>query len=134
MEQVLFPEPALVILRQASGDVNASHSYEMLSGGFAWSDECLRQAARICMEHGSWAVRYVMGYRASLIREDPREDLRPPWDQLLRECPDWPGFRPERRDPSWAQELDRERRKRCVEFRRLERRIQRHTETKEEGA
>jgi hypothetical protein len=68
-----------------------------------------------------------MGYRASLIRGSPREELRPPWDQLFQECPEWPGFRPERRDPSLANELDRESRRVDVCIRRIERRMQQST-------
>jgi hypothetical protein len=124
MEGMLFPEPALAILRQARWDANATYSFEIMSGGFAWSDECLGQVAFICMERGSWAFRFVLGYRASLSREAPREEFRASWEQLQRECPEWPGFRPERRAPSLAAELDREQRKLCAGFRRLERRIQ----------
>src|SRR5262249_52343053 len=105
---MLFPEPALAILRQARRDANARRSYEIMSGGFAWSDERRGEVTFICMEHGSWAFRYVLGYRASLIRGAPREGLRASWDQLLRECPQWPGFDPERRSPTLAGELARE--------------------------
>jgi hypothetical protein len=81
------------------------------------------------MKHGSWAFRFLMGYRASLIRGIPREELRPPWDQLLRE---WPGFRPERHDPTLAAELDRECRQVDVCVRRIERRMrQSEADTKE---
>lgn len=128
MDRMLFPEPALVILRQARWDANASHSYEIMSGGFEWSDEKLSDVSFICMEHGSWAFRVIMGYRASLIREVPREELQAPWDQLRQECPDWPGFRLERRTPALVHELDRERRKTCVGFRRLERRLEKLSE------
>src|SRR5262249_44476426 len=105
MDEMLFPEAALAILRQARWDPNATHSFEVVSGGFAWSDERLQEAAAACMEHRSWAFRYLMGYRASLTRGAPREELRPPWDQLLRECPEWPGFRSERSGPEVAAEL-----------------------------
>jgi hypothetical protein len=103
-----------------------------MSGGFAWSDERLSQSSTACMAQESWAFRVVTGYRASLIRGAPREELRPPWDQLLRECPEWPGFRP---DPSRAAELDRESRKIDVCLRRIERRLrQRAAEASEQGA
>jgi hypothetical protein len=94
-----------------------------MSGGFAWSDERLPQSSTACMAHGSWVFRFVMGYRVSLIRGAPREELRPAWDQLLRECPDWPGFRPERSDPSLATELDRESRRVDVCLRRVDLRL-----------
>jgi hypothetical protein len=132
VDQMLFPEEALAILRQARWDANATHSYEVMSGGFAWSDERISQSATACMAHGSWAFRFLMGYRASLTRGSSREELRPPWDQLLRECPEWPGFRPERHDASLATELDRESRRVDVCVRRIERRMrQSAADTKE---
>ena len=127
MDRMLFPVAALAILRQARWEPDATHSYEVMSGGFAWSDERLSQLSTACMAEGSWAFRYLMGYRASLIRGAPREELRPPWDQLLRECPEWPGFRPERSDPSLAAELDRESRGVDVCVRRIERRMRQST-------
>jgi hypothetical protein len=123
MSEMLFPEPALAILREARWDPDATHSFEIMSGGFQWSDERLGEAALACMACGSWAFRYVMGYRASLIRGVPREGLRPPWDQLLQECPNWPGFCPERVSPLLAAKLDRESRLACVGFRRFEREL-----------
>jgi hypothetical protein len=114
----LFPEAALAILRQARFDANASHQFEIMSGGFAWSDERLAEVAPICTPQDNWSFRILMGYRASLTRDAPREELRAPWDQLLRECPDWPGFRPERRSPTLAAELEREGRRSCVGLRR----------------
>jgi hypothetical protein len=105
MHEMLFPDEALAILREAQWDPFASRSYEIMSGGFRWSDECWGDVTPICMEQGSWAFRYVLGYRAWLIRGVPREELRLPWDQLLRACPEWPGFRPERCSPTLAGEL-----------------------------
>jgi hypothetical protein len=105
---MLFPPEALALLRKACWDANARRRYEILSGGFAWSDERLWDVAPICMAQGSWAFRYLMGYRASLIRGMPRDALRAPWDQLLRECPDWPGFRLERSNPALLRELEAE--------------------------
>jgi hypothetical protein len=123
VDETLFPEAALAVLRQARWDPNATHSFEVMSGGFAWSDERLGEAAAACLEHRSWAFRLLMGYRASLIRGAPRDELRPPWDQLLPECPQWPGFRPERSDRALAAELDRESRRTAACVRRLERRL-----------
>ena len=126
MGSVLFPEQALALLRQAHWGANASRRYEIMSGGFHWSDErLLGDTALICMEQGCWAFRYVMGYRASLIRGNPREELRAPWDQLLRECPDWPGFRPERSSPDLLRELQAEDERSARELNQLDREINR---------
>ncbi len=122
---MLIPEQALAVLRQARWDASASRRYEIMSGGFIWSDERLGEVAHLCVEQGNWAFRYVIGYRASLIRGAPREGLRAPWDQLLRECPDWPGFRPERSSPILARELDAESEQACRELDELDREIER---------
>jgi len=106
--EMLFPDEAFALLQQARWDASATRQYEIMSGGFAWSDEWPSDVAYLCVERGSWAFRYVMGYRASLIRGAPREELRAPWDQLLRECPEWPGFRPERSSPALTKDLDYE--------------------------
>jgi hypothetical protein len=98
----LFSENELAILRGAQFDPEASRTYDMLSGGFHWSDE------RLVLAIDTWAFSYVMGYRASLSNGAPREELRAAWDQLRRECPNWPGFRPERRAEVLATDLVQE--------------------------
>lgn len=120
--KVLFPYSAIKILRDARWSANATRSYEILSGGFHWSDECLLDVLRICVESDNYAFRYVIGFRASLIRGVPRNELREPWDQLRIECPNWPGFRSERCNPSLAQELNRESQKACDDLDELDRR------------
>jgi len=104
----LFPASALAILRKAHYDEKATRNYEILSGGFWWSDELLRDVATVCMEVDSYAYGYVMAYRASISTGTPRDDLRGAWDQLLLECPDWPGFRPERCATTLARDLHEE--------------------------
>jgi hypothetical protein len=104
----LFPEAALDILRQARFDEKAVRKYEKLSGGFWWSDERIYDVVGLCMEVDSHAYQYALAFRASLSNGTPRDDLRDAWDQLLRECPNWPGFRLERRATSLASELQDE--------------------------
>jgi hypothetical protein len=120
---MFFPDAAIRILREARWEPDAKRSYEIMSGGFVWSYERLGEASRICVESDSWAFRYVMGYRASLTHGTPRDELREPWDQLLSECPDWPGFRPERCDPILAPELDERSHKACADLEELNRKI-----------
>src|SRR5262249_32865353 len=93
---------------QARWNANATYGFEIMSGGFTWSDERLWEVAQLCAGQNNWAFRYVIGDRASLSRGAPRESLRVPWDQLLAECPDWLGFRPQRSSPTLAKELDAE--------------------------
>lgn len=104
----LFPETALTILRQTRCNPQAACSYEGMSGGLRWNDEFPGEAIEACIRADSWAFRCVWAYRASLIRGQPRDELRGAWDQLARECPEWPGFRPERRAAALRDWLDSE--------------------------
>lgn len=105
---MLFPDAALSILREACWSPDAERTFEGMSGGFMWSAERLTDVASICSKLDNWAFRYVIAYRASLIRRKPRSELIEPWEQLRIACPDWPGFRPERSDPALEEALDAE--------------------------
>ncbi len=105
-QQWTFQEDVLDILRQTRWDPNAICIYDGISGGLVWSDEYPRAAFAACFSENNWAFRYVLAYRASLIREDPRDEFRAPFFQLVRECPDWPGLRPERRSPELQDHLN----------------------------
>lgn len=120
---MLFPDAAIQILREARWSPDATRRYEILAGGFYWSDELIFDVARICVEAESWAFRFVVGYRSSLIRGVPRDELRKPWEQLQIECPNWPGFRQDRCGPSLIQELNREDQKACDDLDDLDRQI-----------
>jgi hypothetical protein len=101
-----FPDAVIEILRQAHWDPNAQRDFDLMSGGYEWSDEGFRDALSKCASADVDPFRCVLGYRASLVLGEPRAELREPWDQLLAVCPDWPGFRPERADPCLAKELN----------------------------
>lgn len=120
MSVILFPDEALDILRGARYRPEAERSYEIMSGSFWWSDELVGETFAACRRHGSWAFRYLMGYRGSLIRGAPDAELEPVWQQVARACPDWPGLRPERNSPTLAGALHREGRKNCAESLRLD--------------
>lgn len=100
-----MPKPEVLIpyLRGLRVDPTATRSYEAMSGGFFWSDE--RPAPPYSESASDYAMRFLLGYRASLVRGQPREDLRSVWDAVLAACPGWPGFLPERRSPTLAEEL-----------------------------
>jgi hypothetical protein len=70
-----------------------------------WSDE--RPEPGYSEVAGDYAMRFLFGYRASLVRGQPREDLRSVWEAVLAACPEWPGFLPERCSPALAEELSR---------------------------
>lgn len=121
----MFPESALVILRRTRWNPESKCGYEGLSGGLVWSDEFPREAIEACVSVDNWAFRHVLGYRASLIRGEPREELRSAWDQLARECPDWPGFRPGRQASELRERLDSEQARFAREMDELDRRCSR---------
>lgn len=102
-----FSDSAIAILRSAFWDQDAERSFDLMSGGFMWSDEKFHEALHECSDDIG-PFRCILAYRASHIRGKPREELRELWDQLLSACPDWPGFRPERLNRSLEDELDAE--------------------------
>lgn len=103
-----FPDTAIEILRQACWEPKAHRSYDLLAGGFMWSDEGFDEVLHVCEEGYVGPFRCVLAYRASLIRGEPRNELQEAWDQLLAACPSWPGFRAERTGCSLEEELDAE--------------------------
>src|ERR1700689_1212629 len=87
---------AELLLKQLRGlkfNPNATRDFELMSGGFIWSDERPRDYDDVVT---GYAFRFLIGFRASLIHGKPREELRFVWDAVWAGCPDWPGFRPER--------------------------------------
>jgi hypothetical protein len=102
------PEKLIPHLQALCYDPAAERSYEMMSGGFMWSDELPPSDVYFDPHDGDYALRFLLGYRASLIRGRPDEGLRPVWDAVLAACPNWPGFRSERCSVSLAAELEKE--------------------------
>src|SRR2546423_820147 len=100
-----MPKPAILTkaLRGLRHDPQATRSYEMMSGAFVWSDE---RPADYCDVEADYAFRFLIGYRASLVRGEPREELRSIWEAVSEACPEWPGFRPERCSTDLAGDLD----------------------------
>jgi hypothetical protein len=101
------PNAELLIkkLRGLKYDPNATRSFELMSGGFLWSDERPGDYDDVA---AGYAFRLLIGFRASLICGKPREELRFVWDALRAGNPDWPGFRAERLDTALVEELDSE--------------------------
>src|SRR5262245_41387493 len=102
-DSALFSEAELSLLRGARYDPNAIRHCDLFAGGFFWSDEAIKELA---MASDNYLHRYVIYYR-SLLSQGKAPTPFPLWDQLLRECPDWPGFRPERRTSELATEYER---------------------------
>jgi hypothetical protein len=112
-DRSLLPRPAVLVraLRRTRYSPAATRSAELMSGGFMWSDE-MPAWWYFDPDHG-YAFRFLIGFRASVIRGEPMESLRPIWNEVQRQCPRWPGFRPERSDPALRPELERELRGTC---------------------
>jgi hypothetical protein len=115
-----FPDGAIEILCQTKWTPSAERTFDGMAGGFVWDDEFTREAISACTEIDNWAFRVVIAYRASLVAGEPREELRAPWDQLARDCPDWPGFRPERRSTDLKGPMERANERFMASIRRLE--------------
>jgi hypothetical protein len=98
------PEVLVEFLRGLKYDPDATRHYEVMSGGFVWSDEIPKDYSD---KAADWALRFLIGYRASLIRGKPREELRFVWDTVLAGCPGWPSFHPERSNTALAEELNK---------------------------
>jgi hypothetical protein len=116
MDEMLFPEEALVLLRDARYDAKARRGFECLTTSFHWSDERLSQVVRLCLNRESRAYFYAMVYRTSVIKGEPVEEYRRTWEQLRQACPEWPGFRPERCSPDLYAAWQRELKRMCIGF------------------
>jgi hypothetical protein len=102
-----FPAEAIEILRETKWSPLTKRTFDGMAGGFVWDDEFPQEALDACTRQDNWSFRAVIAYRASLIAGEPREELRAPWDQLACACPEWPGFRPERRSSELRAPMER---------------------------
>jgi hypothetical protein len=51
-------------------------------------------------------LRYLVAYRAGLIRGEEDERFRDVWQAMVANYPDWPGLRSERRSPELREQLE----------------------------
>jgi hypothetical protein len=102
-------------------DPNATRGYELCTGSFTWSDEIPQQdkvAKRVYLPI-RWFMQQIYAYRTSLIRGQPDERFSRYWEDIQRDCPDWPALRPERCSPILCAELDAETRNQVAELEHL---------------
>lgn len=119
----LFSPAALAILNSQQYDPSAKGKYELMSGGLMWPDEIPSPGmpGRELLSLGR-VYRYLIAYRAALTLGEERAEFRAVWEQVIREAPDWPGLRPERRGERAKRQLlaaTRQVAKRLDEFERL---------------
>lgn len=103
-----FPEQAVAYLQAAQFNPTAFPCLEVHSDSFFWSDEAYLEFAAVCHSYGCQSFRDPLVFRSSMIRGQPNEACRRAWEELMRLCPEWPGFRPERRCESLRAELERQ--------------------------
>lgn len=95
-------------LNDARPQAGAQGRPELFSGGFKFSDEIPRSLFD-SDEHVLQLVtlmRCLWGYRASLVRGEPRSDLAPYWNVTKQLAPNWAGFAAERCSPRMMEFLD----------------------------
>ena len=106
-EQPWFPPEAVAHLQSAGYRADAFACLETVCNSLFWSDEAYMEFMAVCHSLGSPWFREPIRFRSSLIRGEPDEAARGAWEELRRLCPEWPGFRPERRSESLRGDLAR---------------------------
>lgn len=90
-------EEILKVLNGCVYDENATRSYDIMRGGFIWSDELPGSKKNQKMfVRGIFLLAKVIAYRASLTARNPRNEFEEEWSTLKSVYPSWPGFREER--------------------------------------
>jgi hypothetical protein len=85
-------------------DPSARPHAELMSGAGIWDDETCRGWCMPCIN----STRLLFRARYCMTIGDPvSEDVRVRWDLARKQVPDWPLFRPDRRDLSLATEVRR---------------------------
>ena len=89
-------------------DPNAKRSLHFQAGSFYWSDEMPEFVEDGYPASIKQFVVYLLSYRTVLMYGETVPKFTPLWDRLRECCPDWPGFRVERRSPGLIGPLEDE--------------------------
>ena len=94
----LFSDGALRILNCMQLDEDATYFYDMMAGGFVWSDEFpdIRSEKWKIFRQGL-VFRYLIALRRQITLEYEGMGIHPLWLQVVQEAPNWPGLIIERR-------------------------------------
>jgi len=87
-----FLDSLIVQLKILKKDSSAVPFFDLMSGGFIWSDEKLRGLPT--NEMG--CLRAIFRYRTSLIVQEPDTRFQSLWSDLKDKYPEWIGFNPSR--------------------------------------
>lgn len=119
MSQLQFQQFSTTVINAIKNlkyDPDASCCYEVMSGGLLWTDEITND---ILLADDNYTFRYLFAYRASLILGKENKNLRPVWEQMAIQFPNWPGLRVERRSPKLKELLLARKRASMKEFKNL---------------
>ncbi len=83
------------MLAECAYDPNATRVYEILRGGFLWSDELPDRESDDFIP-ALLQMAKVIAHRSDLTLGEPKARYQAEWDALQEAVPDWPGFRDER--------------------------------------
>jgi hypothetical protein len=78
---------------------DATWAFDGMSGGFKYTDEVPLSFVRSDASRKDQVItvlRVLWGYRVTLVRGEPREDLQAYWHAVKSLAPAWPGFLSER--------------------------------------
>ncbi len=79
---------------------DASLHYDVMSGGYRYSDESPAQSLQDFDESLilplTTLLRFLWAFRLSVVRGTPRAELAEWWDSAKSLAPNWSGFSPER--------------------------------------
>src|SRR5438046_689514 len=92
-------------------DPQARMGYELLAGGLYWSDEVPKwsfdERTPSQSPPGLRDFRALLNQRSAIILGESQERFQQVWEKAMALCPNWPGFLPNRRDPTLAAECRR---------------------------
>lgn len=92
-----FSDAAVAVLDGMVCDLDATYSYEHLSGGFIWSDEFpkLFTSDWITVSHDH-LYRHLVQFRRKITLGFAEADDLPLWQQIIANACNWPGLGIER--------------------------------------
>jgi hypothetical protein len=136
-ERIQNLQDAAPVLDALIAQPDAHVFFEVMSGALVWSDEYPFVADGVYYDIEMFPrqlLRGVWAYRSSLIEGEPKERCRAGWELAQSLFPKWPGFLPERRDPSLKDLLVRLREEAGDPFEDLEKRWQAQQTARGAGA
>lgn len=93
----VFSRKAIQILNAMPFDENATYFYELMAGGFLWSDEFPEIDSNKWKDFGHDDVyRYLLAIRREIMLGNEDRKQHPLWKQVKTYAPSWPGLRQER--------------------------------------